>query len=69
MFVRIHIVQKGETLWRIAKQYGIGLDELKRLNAHLANPDYIVPEWKLFYRIMVQMPIQMQTQIVMNRQE
>lgn len=43
MFVRIHIVQKGETLWRIAKQYGIGLDELKRLNAHLANPDYIVP--------------------------
>ncbi|HWL13306.1 MAG TPA: LysM peptidoglycan-binding domain-containing protein [Ureibacillus sp.] len=41
--MRIHIVQKGETLWRIAKQYGIGLDELKRLNAHLANPDYIVP--------------------------
>ncbi len=43
MFVRIHIVQKGDTLWRIAKQYGIGLEELKRLNAHLANPDYIVP--------------------------
>lgn len=43
MFVRIHIVQKGETLWRIAKQYGIGLDELKSLNSHLANPDYIVP--------------------------
>lgn len=41
--MRIHIVQKGETLWRIAKQYGIGLDELKRLNTHLANPDYIVP--------------------------
>ncbi|TSI03237.1 LysM peptidoglycan-binding domain-containing protein [Lysinibacillus sp. BW-2-10] len=41
--MRIHIVQKGETLWRIAKQYGIGLDELKALNAHLANPDYIVP--------------------------
>jgi len=43
MFVQIHIVQKGETLWRIAKQYGIGLDELKSLNTHLANPDYIVP--------------------------
>lgn len=41
--MRTHIVQKGETLWRIAKHYGIGLDELKRLNAHLANPDYIVP--------------------------
>ena len=43
MFVRIHIVQKGETLWRIAKQYGVGLEELKHLNAHLTNPDYIVP--------------------------
>ncbi|MDN4494555.1 LysM peptidoglycan-binding domain-containing protein [Ureibacillus aquaedulcis] len=41
--MQTHIVQKGETLWRIAKQYGIGLDELKRLNTHLANPDYIVP--------------------------
>ncbi|RHW38667.1 LysM peptidoglycan-binding domain-containing protein [Lysinibacillus yapensis] len=39
----VHIVQKGETLWRIAKHYGIGLEELKGLNSHLANPDYIVP--------------------------
>ncbi|MFC7684547.1 LysM peptidoglycan-binding domain-containing protein [Ureibacillus sp. GCM10028918] len=46
--MRIHIVQKGETLWRIAKQYGIGLDELKRLNTHLANPDYIVPGMEIF---------------------
>lgn len=43
MFVRTHIVQKGDTLWKIAKQYGIGFEELKRLNSHLANPDYIVP--------------------------
>ena len=41
--MRVHIVQKGDTLWKIAKQYGIGFDELKRLNAQLANPDYIVP--------------------------
>lgn len=41
--MRTHIVQKGDTLWKIAKQYGIGFEELKRLNAHLANPDYIVP--------------------------
>lgn len=41
--MRVHIVQKGETLWRIAKHYGIGLEELKNLNSHLANPDYIVP--------------------------
>ncbi|MFJ7731398.1 LysM peptidoglycan-binding domain-containing protein [Lysinibacillus sp. NPDC097231] len=41
--MRIHIVQKGDTLWKIAKEYGISFEELKRLNAHLANPDYIVP--------------------------
>lgn len=41
--MRTHIVQKGDTLWKIAKQYGIGFEELKRLNSHLANPDYIVP--------------------------
>jgi len=41
--VRTHIVQKGDTLWKIAKQYGIDFEELKRLNSHLANPDYIVP--------------------------
>jgi len=41
--LRIHIVQKGDTLWKIAKEYGVSFEDLKRLNAHLANPDYIVP--------------------------
>ncbi len=41
--LRIHIVQKGDTLWKIAKEYGISFEDLKRLNVHLANPDYIVP--------------------------
>ncbi|MGE8000471.1 LysM peptidoglycan-binding domain-containing protein [Lysinibacillus sp. NPDC093190] len=41
--MRIHIVQKGDTLWKIAKEYGVSFEDLKRLNAHLANPDYIVP--------------------------
>jgi membrane-bound lytic murein transglycosylase D len=29
---RYHEVKKGETLYRIAKQYGITVDELRRLN-------------------------------------
>lgn len=41
--MRTHVVQKGDTLWKIAKQYGISFDELKRLNGHLANPDYVIP--------------------------
>lgn len=46
--MRTHIVQKGDTLWKIAKQYAVGFDELKRLNAHLANPDYIVPGMEIY---------------------
>lgn len=44
----VHIVVKGDTLWKIARQYGISFEELKRVNAHLANPDYIVPGMKIF---------------------
>lgn len=48
LLVDVHIVVKGDTLWKIARQYGISFDELKRVNAHLANPDYIVPGMKIF---------------------
>ena len=46
--VEVHVVVRGDTLWKIARQYGIPFDELKRANAHLANPDYIVPGMKIF---------------------
>ncbi len=46
--MNVHIVVKGDTLWKIARQYGISFDELKKVNAHLANPDYIVPGMKIF---------------------
>lgn len=46
--VHVHVVQKGDTLWKIARQYGVSFDEVKRMNAHLANPDYIVPGMKIF---------------------
>lgn len=41
--VTVHIVQRGDTLWKISRQYGVSFDALKRVNGHLANPDYIVP--------------------------
>src|SRR6185312_8360112 len=46
--VEVHIVVRGDTLWKIARQYGVPFEELKRANAHLANPDYIVPGMKIF---------------------
>ena len=45
--MRIHIVQKGDTLWKIAKKYGVNFEELKKLNTQLSNPDMIMPGMKI----------------------
>lgn len=57
--MKVHIVQKGDTLWKIAKQHQIPFDEIKRLNAHLANPDYIVPGMEIFLPDQSTMPKEM----------
>ena len=46
--MQIHIVKKGDTLWKISREYGVSFDDLKKINAHLANPEYIVPGMKIF---------------------
>ncbi|MGM7636543.1 SafA/ExsA family spore coat assembly protein [Bacillus sp. Hm123] len=45
--MKIHIVQKGDTLWTIAKKYGVNFEELKKMNAQLSNPDLIMPGMKI----------------------
>jgi len=45
--VKIHIVQKGDTLWEIAKKYGVDFQELKAVNTQLSNPDMIMPGMKI----------------------
>lgn len=45
--MKIHIVQKGDTLWNIAKKYNVDFDELKNLNNQLSNPDMIYPGMKI----------------------
>ena len=45
--LKIHIVQKGDTLWTIAKKYGVSFEELKKINAQLSNPDMIMPGMKI----------------------
>ena len=45
--VKIHIVQKGDTLWKLAKKYGVEFEALKKLNSQLSNPDMIMPGMKL----------------------
>ncbi|MBD1381219.1 SafA/ExsA family spore coat assembly protein [Metabacillus arenae] len=45
--MKIHIVQKGDTLWKIAKKYGADFEELKKMNSQLSNPDLIMPGMKI----------------------
>jgi morphogenetic protein associated with SpoVID len=47
IYVKIHIVQKGDTLWKIAQKYGVDFEELKQLNTQLTNPDMIMPGMKI----------------------
>jgi LysM repeat protein len=42
----IHVVKSGETLWRIARQYGVSSTQLVKWNA-LEKPDRIFPGERL----------------------
>ncbi len=45
--MKIHIVQQGDTLWNLAKKYGVDFEQLKEVNNHLSNPDVIMPGMKI----------------------
>ncbi|QGS68953.1 SafA/ExsA family spore coat assembly protein [Oceanobacillus sp. 143] len=45
--MKIHIVQKGDTLWELSKKYDVNFEELKQINSHLASPDMIMPGMKI----------------------
>lgn len=43
-----HTVVKGDTMWKIAVKYEVGLSEIKEANTHIKNPDLIYPGDKLY---------------------
>ncbi|WP_062355505.1 SafA/ExsA family spore coat assembly protein [Bacillus kwashiorkori] len=45
--MKIHIVQKGDTLWKIAQKYGVNFEQLKSANTQLSNPDMLMPGMKI----------------------
>ncbi|GAB3802047.1 SafA/ExsA family spore coat assembly protein [Virgibacillus kimchii] len=45
--MKIHVVQKGDTLWEISQKYGVDFEELKQLNSQLSSPDMIMPGMKI----------------------
>lgn len=38
-----HTVTRGDTMWKIAVKYEVGLSEIKSANTHIKNPDLIYP--------------------------
>lgn len=38
-----HTVVRGDTMWKIAVRYEVGLSEIKVANPHISNPDLIYP--------------------------
>lgn len=40
---RVHTVGQGDTLWAVAKQYGVELADLIRANPQIKNPNLIYP--------------------------
>jgi len=45
--LKIHIVQKGDTLWELSKKYGVDFEALKSANSQLSSPDMIMPGMKI----------------------
>lgn len=45
--MKIHIVQKGDTFYKIAKKYGVDVEQLKSLNTHIPNMEMLLPGMKV----------------------
>lgn len=45
--MRIYIVQKGDTLQKIAAEHNVGIDTLMQLNSHISSEEFIVPGLKI----------------------
>lgn len=45
--MRIHIVQKGDTLWKLANKYDVEPEEIQSANPNVVNPEMLMPGMKL----------------------
>ncbi len=45
--MKIHVVQKGDTLWKLAQKYGVNFEKLKAANSQLSNPNMLMPGMKV----------------------
>lgn len=45
--VKIHIVQRGETIWDIARKYGVDVTAVQEMNPQISSPEMIMPGMKI----------------------
>ncbi|NGP45474.1 SafA/ExsA family spore coat assembly protein, partial [Bacillaceae bacterium SIJ1] len=45
--MKIHIVQKGDTLWNLSQKYQVPFAQLKQANTQLSDPDQLMPGMKI----------------------
>ncbi|WP_169870970.1 LysM peptidoglycan-binding domain-containing protein [Shouchella patagoniensis] len=45
--MRIHIVQKGDTLWKLANKYDVEPEQIQSANPNVVNPEMLMPGMKL----------------------
>lgn len=45
--MKYHVVQVNERIHDIARKYNVTIDEIKKLNRHISNIEYIIPGMKL----------------------
>ncbi|AIC93948.1 LysM peptidoglycan-binding domain-containing protein [Shouchella lehensis] len=45
--MRIHIVQKGDTVGKLADKYDLSLNQIKQANSTITNPDVLMPGMKV----------------------
>jgi spore coat assembly protein SafA len=50
MSAKIHVVETGDSLWKIAKHYGVNLQDIIKANPEIKDPNKIFPGDKIQIR-------------------
>jgi uncharacterized YkwD family protein/spore coat assembly protein SafA len=63
-----YTIKSGDTLWKIAVRYQVGLSELIRANPHIKNPALIYPNQKLTIPVISEKNVEAQVVQLVNQE-
>jgi len=50
---QVYTVKPGDTMWKIAVKYQIGISEIIAANPQIKNPNSFIPDRKLIFRTLM----------------